>query len=85
MSGALRILRIVRSQANRIALGLSLLCSGSCICEAHAQLQTGPSHHTFFRVLLNRIHDTRVLFLLSSSLVIWISHLYREALVLLRE
>ena len=53
MSGALRILRIVRSQANCIALGLSLLCSGSCICEAHAQLQTGPSHHTFFRVLLD--------------------------------
>jgi hypothetical protein len=26
-----------------------------------------------------------VLFLLSSSLMIWISHLYREALVLLRE
>jgi K+-sensing histidine kinase KdpD len=38
-----------------------------------------------FNPLTPADYNSIVLFLLSSSLVIWISHLYREALVLLRE
>jgi K+-sensing histidine kinase KdpD len=38
-----------------------------------------------FNPLTPADYNNFVLFLLSSSLVIWISHLYREALVILRE
>jgi len=38
-----------------------------------------------FNPLTPADYNSFVLFLLSSSLMIWISHLYREALVLLRE
>jgi K+-sensing histidine kinase KdpD len=38
-----------------------------------------------FNPLTPADYNSFVLFLLSSSLVIWISHLYREALVILRE
>jgi hypothetical protein len=38
-----------------------------------------------FNPLASADYNSFVLFVLSSSLVIWISHLYREALVILRE
>jgi K+-sensing histidine kinase KdpD len=38
-----------------------------------------------FNPLTPADYNTFVLFLLSSTLVIWISHLYREALVMLRD
>jgi hypothetical protein len=40
--------------------------------------------HFEFNPLTPADYNSFVLFLLTSSLVIWISHLYREALVILR-